>query len=383
MWGVWNSPYILTSSVAPGVNDVSSPDATPPEAAGIGDAGAPPSNTAPGNCNREHTNGTGIVGAGVDSLYLSVPGEMKPGPQTRLHRLKEQAQARDPEIRALAQYRGHDWIFDVSDKGARLFSYVLTDPRYRIELARPSVTLPLAHAQVSSAALAAYGVARCVADLLVVLADVGEIKGEAVVSRADLFVDVTTDCDLTRLEDEQWLTRAQSKARYSEQGQRSGHAIGRGGDISLRLYNKTLEMQRSGKDHAKRQWLQRGWDGHSPVWRVEAQVRRNALQQFGIRSVDELVRRIGELWRYVVEVWCRLVVPNPSDQTPSRWPTHPFWAAVSSAPDFHTVMPIGRRVLRRSKAPADWFMARAFLSDLTSFMATYGVDPVLWTVLSL
>jgi hypothetical protein len=358
----------------------------PAEAIGSGAAdaaaasGAPPSNTAPDTSNHGNFNRTTVIGAGVDSLYLSIPGELKPAAQTLLQRLKEQAQARDPEIRALAQYPVHDWIFDVSDKGARLFSYILTDPRYRIEVARPSATLPLAHVQISSAALAAYGVARCVADLLVVLGHFGEIHGDPVVSRADLFVDVTTSCDLTRLEDEQWVTRAQSRARYAEHGQRSGYVIGRGGDISVRLYDKTLEIRGSGKDHAKRQWQQRGWNGDSEVWRVEAQARRNALHQFGIRSVDELIRRIGELWRYVIEQWCRLSVPNPQDQTPSRWLTHPFWITVAGAPDFHTVAPIGRRVLRRSRAPADWFMARAFVSDLTSYMATYQIFNTAWAL---
>ncbi|MGO9592325.1 MAG: hypothetical protein ACLQFF_09230 [Steroidobacteraceae bacterium] len=341
-------------------------------------SGAPPSNTAPNNSNQGGGDRTTIVGAGVDSLYLSIPGTLRPGTQSLLERLKEQAQSYDSEVRALAQYPNRDWIFQVSDKGVRLFSFILTDSRYRIEIARPSVSLPLAHVQVSSAALAAYGVAKCVADLMLFLGDIGDIQGDPVVSRADLFVDVTTSCDLTRLEDEQWVTRAHSKARYSEQGHRSGYVIGRGGDISLRLYDKTLEILGSGKDHAKRQWNERGWDGVSQVWRVEAQIRRNALHQFAIRTVEELIRRMRELWRYVVEKWCRLSVPNPDDQTPSRWLTHPFWKAIEEAADFHTLVSIGRRVLRRAKAPSDWFMARAFLADLTSFMATYEIFDTAW-----
>ena len=52
------------------------PASEPPEAAADGAAGAPPSNTAPGNGN---TGQTTIVGAGTDSLYLSVPGSLKAG----------------------------------------------------------------------------------------------------------------------------------------------------------------------------------------------------------------------------------------------------------------------------------------------------------------
>ncbi len=359
-------------------NGPGAPGGEVPQAAAAGAAGAPPSNTAPDNSNQGGGDRTEIVGAGVDSLYLSIPGTLRAGAQSVLERLKEQAQSPDPDLRALAQYPNRDWIFQVSDKGVRLFSFILTDSRYRIEIARASVSLPLAHVQVSSAALAAYGVAKCVADLMLFLGDIGEIQGEPVVSRADLFVDVTTSCDLTRLEDEQWVTRARSKARYAVHGQRSGYVIGAGGDISLRLYDKTLEILGCGKDHAKHQWHERGWNGVSQVWRVEAQIRRNALHQFAIWTVEELIRRVRELWRYVVEKWCRLSVPNPDDQTPSRWLTHPFWKAVGEAPDFHTVVSIGRRVLRRARAPSDWFMARALLADLTSFMAKYGVFDTAW-----
>ena len=97
-----------------------------------------------------------------------------------------------------------------------------------------------------------------------------------------------------------------------------------------------------------------------------------------VRYVDDLKRHTSSLWQYVVGQWCRLAIPNPDDQTSSRWLTHPFWVAVAHASDFYTVMPIRRRVLKQAKAPEDWFIARAFLSDLTSYMAKYGVFDTAW-----
>ena len=75
-----------------------------------------------------------------------------------------------------------------------------------------------------------------------------------------------------------------------------------------------------------------------------------------------------------------LAVPNPGDQSPTRWLTHPFWAAITTASDFHSIVPGGRRALRRTRAPADWFMARAFLSTLTSYMATYEEFDAGWAI---
>jgi hypothetical protein len=366
-------PGELASAVAP--------SGKPPEAAAAGVPGAPPSNTAPGSSNTSPPARTRIVAAGIDSLYLSVRGTLKPGAETLLRRLKEQAQSPDPELRALAQFPGHDWIFEVSDKGARRFSYVLTDQRYRIELAKStSKALPMAHVQISSAALAAYGVTRAIGDLIVVLSELGDVSGEPQVSRVDLYVDAVTTCDLGRIEDEQWVTRAQSKARYSDQGRRSGHVIGGGGNVSLRLYDKTLEIRKSGKDHATRRWRELGWNGLDTVWRVEAQVRRAALAEFGIRTVPELLAGARALWRYVTGDWCRLATPNWNDCTPSRWPTHPFWEAIGEASDYQGVPTLPRRVLRRSKAPADWVTARQFLGALTTFMAVYEIFDSGWAL---
>jgi len=358
------------------------PDGMPPQAASAGAAGAPPSNTAPANsigCGA--SGGTKVVGSGIDSLYVLVPGSLKESAQGMLERLKQNAQSRDPDLRALAQYPCGDWILEVSDKGARMFSYVLTDSRFRIELARSSASsLPLAHVQISSAALAYFGVAQCIKDLLTILGHLGDVYAPPTVSRADLFVDVVTDADLSHLEDEHWVTRAHGKARYADQGRRSGYTVGRGGDISLRLYDKLLEIGKSGKDHAKRQWQARGWGGQATVWRVEAQVRRNALKEFDIRTVEDLVQRSGALWRYVILDWCRLVIPNPADNTPSRWPTHPFWTAIVDVPDFQATSPVGRRRLKRASAPPDWIIGRDFLSALTSFMAVYEIFDTAWAL---
>ena len=68
-------------------------------------------------------DGTMIVGAGVDSLYLSVRGTLKPGVQSLLERLKTQKRSR--RIQSFGRSRNIPVTtgFEVSDKGARLFSW--------------------------------------------------------------------------------------------------------------------------------------------------------------------------------------------------------------------------------------------------------------------
>ena len=345
-------------------------------------AGAPPSNTAPANGKPDGSNSdTMIVGAGIDSLYMSFPGKLNEGVQSVLDRLKDQAQSRNLDLRSLAQYPIGDWVFDVSDKGARYFSFVLTDSRFRIELSRSSAeNMPMAHVQVSSIALAFQGVAGVVAEITEILGKMGELKGDPTVSRADLFVDAVTGLDLTQIEDTQWVTRARSVARYTQEGRRSGYVVGRGGDMLLRLYDKTLEIQRSGKNHAALAWRHAGWDGSSTVWRTEVQLRRNALRSAEVRAVDKLMASCGSLWQYSLGEWCRLSVPDLGDTKRSRWLTHPFWTAILNPSDFKQRSKIKRLSIRRNRAPNGSWFADYFVGVLTSFMATYEVMNTAWAI---
>lgn len=346
------------------------PTSEPPEAAAGGAAGAPPSNTAPANSNQGVAPQTRILAAGIDSLYLSYPGTLNAGFQKLLDRLKQQAQSPDPDIRGLSQIELGGQLFEVSDKGARRFAYVLADPAFRIELARGEArALPMAHVQVSSAALATYGVEMAVEMLTHALAEAGELAGQPQVSRADIFVDAVTDHDLSELQDRQWVTRAHDIARYSDQGQRSGYLIGRGGDLSLRLYDKTLEMLRSGKVHARHKWLARGWNGETPVWRTEVQVRRTVLRQLGVVTVSDVVRDAGAVWLYALDEWCRLCVPDATDKTRSRWPMHPFWLALIQASGFDTSGGAAKRLLQRSRAPSDARIVDQVVGGVTTYMA--------------
>jgi hypothetical protein len=357
------------------------PTSQPPEAAAGGAAGAPPSNTAPATSNTPLDPITRILAAGVDSLYLSYRGSLRPSVENLLRTIKDQAQSRDAELRALAQFPVGDYLFEVSDKGSRRFAFVLTDTSYRIELSKSSAeSLPLAHVQISSAALAAYGVEQCVRELTSILVQLGTVDGDPTVSRADLFADSLTDWDLSRIEDEQWVTRAHDVARYGNQGKRSGYTVGRGGDLSLRLYDKVLEILRHGKAHATRAWKLSGWDGEQAVWRAEVQFRRNVLREMGVQSVPDLLTHSSELWHYALEKWCRLAVPTADDQTRSRWPTHPFWSAVTNAGDFHAVGSVGRRWLRLSRAPSDARLVDMFIGSITSYMAKYGETSMAWAL---
>ena len=145
---------------APALSQQADPDstgdraATPGESGSEGILGAPPGNTAPHNSNTALPDGFKLLRLAVDSLYLSYPGDLHPGVLRRLIDLKTQAQSLDPLEQSLAQFVVGDHIFEVKDKGAGMFPFVLDDNAYRIQFSKPSKKLPMAYVKVSAEYLA-------------------------------------------------------------------------------------------------------------------------------------------------------------------------------------------------------------------------------------
>jgi hypothetical protein len=194
-----------------------------------------PSNTVSNNCNGEYFK---ALRWGVDSLYLSYPGELLPDVDERLKALKVLAQSSDPLDQSLAQYPLGDHLFEVKSMAPRGFAFLLEDNAFRIQLSR-STKLPAAYVKISSGYLAHVG-PRKAADALQALIDTLITPREpANVSRIDCYVDFVWlgSMEWNR---EAWVTRGGGIDAYSEGGVFTGWVVGRGGVISARLYYKLL-----------------------------------------------------------------------------------------------------------------------------------------------
>jgi hypothetical protein len=94
--------------------------------------------------------------------------------------------------------------------------------------------------------------------------------------------------------------------------------------VQLRMYNKGLEVKQGGT----KLWFLELWGRESTedIWRIEFQVRRPALKQFGINSLDDLKEKRAGLWRYLTSEWFSLRLPD--NEKAERKTIHPFWCAV-------------------------------------------------------
>jgi hypothetical protein len=333
--------------------------------------GAPSSNTAPYNCNGEYFK---ALRWGVDSLYLSVKGKLNAEVVARLKQLKAMAQSRDnPEDQAIAQYPIKGEIFQVKDKGAGRFPYVLDNSNFRIQLSLGQGLMPMAYVKVSATLLAYVGPREAMKRLEPMLSSLGDIEGIPVVSRIDLFVDFVWTGSM-EWDRSAWVTRAKQIDAYSENDRFTGWVVGRGGHLLGRLYDKKLQSDKIGAYYLQALWDEVGWKEHEPVWRLEFQIKREILSEFGLSGLDSVLNYQAGLWSYVTAGWLRLALPQEGDQTRSRWPIHPLWGYLSSV-DWEGN---GGPLLRSNPAPvgeADYQRLYArFLSVLVCFTATRNYE---------
>ncbi|WP_295624047.1 replication initiation factor [uncultured Nitrosomonas sp.] len=331
--------------------------------------GTPPSNTVPNNCNNEYFK---LLRFGVDSLYLSYPGELFPDVDERLTELKQIAQSPEPFEQVKAQYPINSHIFEVKDKGARLFPYILEDNAFRIQLSR-SQSVPLAYVKLSSEYLTHVGSVAAEKELQSILAQFGVVYESANVSRIDLFVDFFSSVDMESWDRHAWVTRASSINNYSIERAFSGWVIGAGGVISCRLYDKTLEIEKQSKKfYLHELWKKAGWNGEDKVWRLEFQLNRGVLTQKGFGKLSEVLGNLSGLWSYATTEWLRLTLPNGDDQTRSRWPIHPLWGYLSSIDWETNGGPLSSR-FSAARVPGNDWLCKIGLSTLISLMACKGI----------
>lgn len=343
-------------------------DAAPaaPAAPRIRAAGAQPSITAPANSIRPLRHG-------IDSLYVSYAGTIDPKTALILQELKTLSQGSTDQVVAQGVYRTGDHRFTVLPRGCGRFAFVLEDNWFHIELSNAcTCALPLAYVQIRSEYLTAVGAEEALHTLNGLMLGFGEPKGVATISRIDLFVDFVGEHDLAFQPGVAWVKRCRKRSIHEEANRITGISFGAGNEVSARLYDKTAETAKTGKDFLTPLWTAKGWKPDETVWRMEFQARREALPEVLRGATADALPHLGAWWRYLATDWLRLAQPSDSDETRSRWPTHPVWEALASVWDVPADAPLMQRV-DKARPPSDDAIFKSGLWGLSSFMAREGI----------
>lgn len=322
-----------------------------------------PSNTHPPN--------TRIVASNVDTLHLSYFGRLEPRVAAELASKRAAIVAAMESRVGGAAMHAPEAAMVVHGAPFSLHPFMTHGYRYRLVnadltlLVNPEPRGPIGcvRAQFSAALLWREGWIRAVqmVENLVrsMLLD-GVFTRPHAIGRIDLCADfqgwrpVESDRD-------RFVTRANYRAAHHVGSRFSGLTFGKG-SIAARLYDKTLEIIQSDKGWMRAVWEAGGYDAAEPVWRLEFQLRRDALRELGAGSLPEGDDGFGRVWRYLRARWLRLSVPASGERR-ERWRIDPAWAVLAEA-DFGAA--VGESVRLRTGSMDRERSERALLGSLLS-----------------
>jgi hypothetical protein len=273
-----------------------------------------------------------ICSAGVDSLYVSFAGTLDAGLLGRLEELRLQAQAEGAPV---SIHAGEQRRLVVHPNGSGYYRYWLQCSDFQVLVAQGG-KLPPVYLKLSSAYIHQLGPIAALreAETFVRGTLPGQL-GASQASRVDVYADfqgwIPDELDVRR-----FVTRARRSVQHFDavrayfDGQRfTGYQFGRD-QLVARLYDKGREVVESGKEA----WMHEVWgarvDPAAPVWRLEFQLRREAIATFNVRTAEEAIACREDFWRYCTTDWLTLRVPK-ADRQRDRWPVSPEWLELSRA----------------------------------------------------
>lgn len=304
-----------------------------------------------------------IVAAGVDSLYVSSDGEIKPGAVEAFRSVR----ALGPDDDAIP-IDMHVGSYLLRPHGWRGYPVWLSSPRYELMLCA-APPFPPAYAQLHAPFIHSVGIEAAVEDATAALSEF--VAGvELSPSRIDVYAD-TQGWVPTRAEWGRFVCRAVSKGVFEYEAHDtgrhlSGYRFGRD-EVVARIYDKTLELRRRDADWPTVTWQE--VDPERPVWRVEFQFRRTALTEMGLTTLADVLDARQGLWEYGTR-WLSLRVPT-GDKRRSNWPVDPVWTQLRGAV---IGSPCSELVRERIRGADERRLIRGFAGFASSLAAAWSDD---------
>ena len=211
----------------------------------------------------------------------------------------------------------------------------------------------------------------------------GELAPDHVVSRVDLCLDVAMPIPEIRMMRGEVVSFARKNNHHGIVYQEhmvgikaTGYTFGKG-DLVCRIYDKLEEVKHSEKAWFLDMYRERGWDGESPVTRVEFQARRAHLKAQQITTITDLQFRRADLWRYFSNEWISLRDLVATDSNRRRWPVKEFWRVVRDSCDkFGKLTGVRRLTQRAPKIDKVRALLRGVLVTATAlYRTTYEWTP--------
>ncbi|MGO9014843.1 MAG: hypothetical protein ACLQF0_07670 [Dissulfurispiraceae bacterium] len=245
---------------------------------------------------------------------------------TYLETLKQRA--RDEGFNAIEPFEFKGKFFTGITSAKNIYAYVLINNDVTVKIARklsqgtyPEIFIEYRSRLLLGGLKDAYLIVK---EWVESWADIEREK----VSRADITVDFQGQL---KINIDDVVMRCRNNGEYYEayrDGRRlTGYRFGSAA-LQCRIYDKTVEIEKSGKLYLKEEWKKQGWDEETEVWRVEFQLRRDMLKEFQVETLQNLIDHAPDIWRYLTAEWLTVRQPSRTDKTRSRWELTKTWKIV-------------------------------------------------------
>lgn len=291
-------------------------------------------------------------------------------------------------LRQAQEIELNNTLLIVELSGARFYSYRLTCKDFTLLLAeKPSAENAPVKVNFSSSFLWSYGYQAAYYQFIEWFQKAFDLKVTGTrISRLDICVD-TDEAEFKMCDINGIVTYSKTKSMHFQNNvddvnysgrDFTGFTIGRGNTIMCRIYDKTKEIKKSGKEWFKEIWKKNNWNEQKPVWRVEFQLRRKVLKEFLLESVEDTFLELDGLWKYLTTSWLSIRKPIKEVQV-SRWQLKTKWLAIQTALEYVVPALIRKKIkkgnIEKLKAQAGGL--------LISIGAAESIDDIKSTVQSL
>jgi hypothetical protein len=309
---------------------------------------------------------------GIDSLHLAISVDWTavwPVLEPQLRQAKEQAEGSHGVVVDLGVGKSV-----VLPGGRRNFKYNVHLDGWNLMVANSPV--PTSHANVfamlHSNLIWQAGPQEAVTRAVSVIEKLGGSIHTVMPSRVDLCADFVIRPGLSfHFLDTHRVSRCQHVAPHLLNGRLETYVVGNvSSPIRMQIYDKGREIDRAnGQEWFKEIW---GLDNPRDVWRVEFQVKRDALRQMAFDTLEDVLASTGGLWTYLTTNWFSL--RDRDNQNTARRSIHPWWKSVQARTDEFASQRAVNRVYRGGQGQALQRFITQMAGCVESFAAQIGID---------
>jgi hypothetical protein len=231
--------------------------------------------------------------SGVDALYLSGRAALPEDFLAQLDALRSVADDQEGPVRVVLG----ELEMQMQPRKWGLYRYCIDHPYARFGFT-PRDKIPAIRVQPRAEFLHGAGVEKVVEWAHRLLeSECGPVLLE--VSRMDFFADFP-GWNISGDDRHEFVSRADGRNLFETAQEFNGLKIGKreSGTISARLYDKTIQSAKTGTAYWKDLWGE-AYDPALPVLRVEFELHREVLHQFGVSTPDEVLGASGSMWYYL------------------------------------------------------------------------------------